>query len=97
MSLVRPSLQVVGLRLGAEHHRLRDYDFVVIGAGPAGLAAAVYAASDGLATVSSTPTPPGVGTPSIDGRRARLHALAELGLHRWTRPRGGWTFASLAR
>jgi thioredoxin reductase (NADPH) len=27
------------------------YDFVVIGAGPAGLAAAVYAASDGLATV----------------------------------------------
>jgi thioredoxin reductase (NADPH) len=27
------------------------YDFVVIGAGPAGLAAAVYAASDGLATL----------------------------------------------
>jgi thioredoxin reductase (NADPH) len=27
------------------------YDFVVIGAGPAGLAAAVYAASDGLSTL----------------------------------------------
>src|SRR5205823_12783901 len=27
------------------------YDFVVIGAGPAGLAAAVYAASDGLSTI----------------------------------------------
>src|SRR5436309_2497880 len=27
------------------------YDFAVIGAGPAGLAAAVYAASDGLATI----------------------------------------------
>jgi thioredoxin reductase (NADPH) len=27
------------------------YDLVVIGAGPAGLAAAVYAASDGLSTI----------------------------------------------
>jgi len=31
--------------------KLDHYDFVVIGAGPAGLAAAVYAASDGLSTV----------------------------------------------
>ncbi len=117
MSPVRPTLQVVGRRMDAEHYRLRDfltrsaqpyewheagsadadqlleklglqgatlpvlvdvdqtfqgatvesilaawgpeyqaakrkhYDFVVIGAGPAGLAAAVYAASDGLATL----------------------------------------------
>jgi thioredoxin reductase (NADPH) len=116
MSPVRPTVQVVGRRLDAEHYRLRDfltrtaqpyewheagsdeanrlltglglvdpelpvvvdgddtyagasiprlmhawqhdvtpkrshYDFVVIGAGPAGLAAAVYAASDGLSTV----------------------------------------------
>ena len=29
----------------------RDYDLAIIGAGPAGLAAAVYAASDGLSTV----------------------------------------------
>jgi thioredoxin reductase (NADPH) len=29
----------------------RDYDIAIVGAGPAGLAAAVYAASDGLATV----------------------------------------------
>ena len=115
MSPVRPTVQVVGRRLEAEDHRLRDfltriaqphewfeagspeavrlldrlgladallpvvadgertfagatvellaaawsqraspsrsqYDFVVIGAGPAGLAAAVYAASDGLST-----------------------------------------------
>jgi thioredoxin reductase (NADPH) len=113
---VRPTVQVVGRRLDAEHYRLRDfltrtaqpyewleagtpeadrlladlglrdaplpvvadgdqtfagatvetivqawrhddgpkrshYDFVVIGAGPAGLAAAVYAASDGLSTI----------------------------------------------
>jgi thioredoxin reductase (NADPH) len=31
--------------------RRSHYDFVVIGAGPAGLAAAVYAASDGLSTI----------------------------------------------
>jgi thioredoxin reductase (NADPH) len=116
MSPVRPTVQVVGRRMDAEHYRLRDfltrtaqpyewheagsaeadallerlglreaplpvlvdggesytgatvetialawgglqppkrahYDFVVIGAGPAGLAAAVYAASDGLSTL----------------------------------------------
>jgi len=116
MSPARPTVQVVGRRLDAEHYRLRDfltrtaqpyewheagsaeadvllerlglvdatlpvvvdgdqtftgatvesiatawggfrpakrdhYDFVVIGAGPAGLAAAVYAASDGLSTL----------------------------------------------
>ena len=116
MSPVRPELQVVGLRLEPEHHRLRDfltrsaqphvwheagsteaeallarhglrdaplpvvledgravtgatvsslvaawgqgtapaqreYDLAIVGAGPAGLAAAVYAASDGLRTV----------------------------------------------
>src|SRR5919197_2743907 len=46
MSPVRPTVQVVGRRMDAEH-----YHFVVTGAGPAGLAAAVYAASDGLATL----------------------------------------------
>src|SRR5919109_5535901 len=116
MSPVRPTVEVVGRRMDAEHYRLRDfltrtaqpyvwheagsaeadtllerlglrdatlpvlvdgdrsyaaatiesialawgglqpakrahYDFVVIGAGPAGLAAAVYAASDGLSTL----------------------------------------------
>lgn len=36
---------------GLQAARRKHYDFVVIGAGPAGLAAAVYAASDGLATL----------------------------------------------
>ena len=116
MSPIRPEVQLVGLRLDLEHHRLRDfltriaqphvfheaasdealrllaaagaqdaalpvlidgaelirrcdrrdgrrglgtvrpaqaehYDLAIVGAGPAGLAAAVYAASDGLSTV----------------------------------------------
>ena len=116
MSPVRPTVQVVGVRLDPDHHRLRDfltrsaqphdwfeagsdeaqallaqhrltapelpvvidgddvmvgvtveglaerwngrslptrshYDLAIVGAGPAGLAAAVYAASDGLSTV----------------------------------------------
>jgi thioredoxin reductase (NADPH) len=124
MSPVRPTVQVVGRRMDAEHYRLRDfltrtaqpyewheagsadadhllaslgladaalpvlvdgdhnypaasvesiarawgglqppkqshYDFVVIGAGPAGLAAAVYAASDGVSTMVSDRDVPG--------------------------------------
>jgi len=36
---------------GLEPAKREHYDFAVIGAGPAGLAAAVYAASDGLSTI----------------------------------------------
>jgi thioredoxin reductase (NADPH) len=36
---------------GYQPAKQKHYDFVVIGAGPAGLAAAVYAASDGLSTL----------------------------------------------
>jgi thioredoxin reductase (NADPH) len=39
--------------------KLQHYDFVVIGAGPAGLAAAVYAASDGLSTLVCDSDVPG--------------------------------------
>lgn len=39
----------LGLRVVKEHYA--SYDLMVIGAGPAGLAAAVYAASDGLSVV----------------------------------------------
>src|SRR6266571_5281520 len=36
---------------GGQPAKREHYDFAVIGAGPAGLAAAVYAASDGLSTI----------------------------------------------
>src|SRR5438094_2306103 len=46
------TVESIALAWGGFHPAKREhYDFVVIGAGPAGLAAAVYAASDGLATL----------------------------------------------
>lgn len=51
-ALVDPTNADVGAALGVPVHRTRDlYDVAIIGAGPAGLAAAVYAASEGLRTV----------------------------------------------
>jgi thioredoxin reductase (NADPH) len=47
--LVQPTLEELGDALGVrERPRADRYDVVIIGAGPAGLAAAVYAAGDGL-------------------------------------------------
>jgi thioredoxin reductase (NADPH) len=50
--LTGPTIKEVGQALGLVHSPSRDsYDFGIIGAGPAGLAAAVYAASEGLTTI----------------------------------------------
>jgi thioredoxin reductase (NADPH) len=52
MCLTSPTLQEVARQLGLLIHPGRDfYDLGIVGAGPAGLAAAVYAASEGLHTV----------------------------------------------
>jgi thioredoxin reductase (NADPH) len=49
---VRPSEPEVAERIGLHVHAARPfYDLVIVGAGPAGLAAAVYGASEGLETL----------------------------------------------
>ncbi len=50
--LVQPELQTLAEKIGMQIHASQPfYDLVIIGAGPAGLAAAVYAASEGLKTI----------------------------------------------
>jgi len=50
--LRRPSTRDLAERLGLQTRaRLSEYDTIIIGGGPAGLAAAVYGASEGLRTV----------------------------------------------
>jgi thioredoxin reductase (NADPH) len=51
-TLSRPSPRELAERLGLQTQaRLSEYDTIIIGGGPAGLAAAVYGASEGLRTV----------------------------------------------
>src|SRR5215207_9705929 len=58
--LVQPDLPVVAERIGLRTRAQREaYDLVVVGAGPAGLAAGVYGASEGLATLVLECSAPG--------------------------------------
>ena len=55
-----PTLRQLGEKLGLKTHpQMPHYDLVIIGAGPAGLAAAVYGASEGLKTVMIERVAPG--------------------------------------
>src|SRR5580693_4154446 len=59
-ALVNPEKDVLAGRVGLRTQAAQDfYDIVVIGAGPAGLAAAVYGASEGLKTLVIEPVAPG--------------------------------------
>ena len=59
-SLVDPEREALAARVGLRVQATQDfYDMVVVGAGPAGLAAAVYGASEGLRTVVIEPQAPG--------------------------------------
>ncbi|RAJ97419.1 thioredoxin reductase (NADPH) [Larkinella arboricola] len=58
--LKQPSMQAVGEKLGLQPRATQSlYDLAIIGAGPAGLAAAVYAGSEGLRTLLIDKRAPG--------------------------------------
>ena len=58
--LIDPELDAIAAKVGLRTQATQDfYDVVVVGAGPAGLAAAVYGASEGLKTVIIEPEAPG--------------------------------------
>ena len=59
-ALVAPDLVTVANAIGLRQEpALRSYDLVIVGAGPAGLAAAVYGASEGLSTLLVEAEAPG--------------------------------------
>ncbi|HEU4318881.1 MAG TPA: FAD-dependent oxidoreductase [Acidimicrobiia bacterium] len=58
--LARPTLPELAERIGLQlHAAATTYDVVIVGAGPAGLAAAVYGASEGLKTLLIEAAAPG--------------------------------------
>ncbi len=59
-ALLDPDVSEVARRAGLKQRpELRSYDLVIVGAGPAGLAAAVYGASEGLSTLLVEAEAPG--------------------------------------
>ena len=59
-ALVDPELEALAAKVGLSVQATQEfYDLIVVGAGPAGLAAAVYGASEGLRTLVVEPEAPG--------------------------------------
>jgi thioredoxin reductase (NADPH) len=59
-ALVDPELEALAAKVGLSVQATQEfYDLIIVGAGPAGLAAAVYGASEGLRTLVVEPEAPG--------------------------------------
>ena len=59
-ALVQPSTTEIAIKVGLRTQAQQEfYDVVIVGAGPAGLAAGVYGASEGLRTLIVEPVAPG--------------------------------------
>ena len=59
-ALVDPELEALAAKVGLSVQATQEfYDLIIVGAGPAGLAAAVYGASEGLRTLVIEPEAPG--------------------------------------
>jgi thioredoxin reductase (NADPH) len=60
VQMITPANIEIAEKIGLQTHaKLPFYDFIIVGAGPAGLAAAVYAASEGLKTLVLEQNAPG--------------------------------------
>ena len=98
-SLVDPEPETLAARVGLSVQATQAfYDLVVVGAGPAGLAAAVYGASEGLRTLVIEPEAPGGQADSTSRIENYLDSLRALPAPIWAGGRTsrppGWARSS---
>ncbi|HEU5261631.1 MAG TPA: FAD-binding protein [Gemmatimonadales bacterium] len=80
-ALADPDVRAVAERLGLETEpEARVYDLIIVGGGPAGLSASIYAASEGLRTVVVEQVPSGRWTdnPTCSRRPRRACSSPEM-------------------
>ena len=85
-ALVDPEQELLAARVGLRTQAAQDfYDMIVVGAGPAGLAAAVYGASEGLKTLVIEPDAPG-GQAGSSSQNRKLPGIPVRHHRRRSRP-----------
>jgi thioredoxin reductase (NADPH) len=80
-SLIQPSIADVAEKIGLKTQAEKPfYDLIIVGGGPAGLAAAVYGASEGLRTVMIEREAPG-GQAGTIALRKYIRTTLESGIY----------------